>query len=280
MKESDLFAQYVRPMAPRSTGIRPQAHLRAPVRAVLFAVYGTLFISGSGNIPRLPENARTIQTMDEFLLSHGIEQGAEDLLRQLSAAMTAAYARKRAEGIDYPEIRVDRIWQDVLKTADRGLARRLALGFQLIANPPYPMPDLDELLAACRRDGLKLGIISNAQYYTPLLFQHFFGRPPRDLGFDAKLILYSYALGLAKPSAELFEKAAQRLEGYGVPRESVLYVGNDMLCDIYPAHQAGFQTALFAGDKRSLRLRQEDPRCENLAPDAVITGLGQLRRIL
>ena len=67
MKDSDLFARYIRPMAPRSTGIRPQAHLRAPVRAVVFAVYGTLFISGSGNIPRLPENSRTIESMDALL---------------------------------------------------------------------------------------------------------------------------------------------------------------------------------------------------------------------
>jgi len=49
-----------------------------------------------------------------------------------------------------------------------------------------------------------------------------------------------------------------------------------MLNDIYPAQKVGFQTALFAGDKRSLRLRNDDPRCKNLKPDLVITDLIQL----
>jgi putative hydrolase of the HAD superfamily len=49
-----------------------------------------------------------------------------------------------------------------------------------------------------------------------------------------------------------------------------------MLNDIFPAKITGFQTALFAGDKRSLRRRTDDPRCRNLKPDLVVTDLGQL----
>ena len=49
-----------------------------------------------------------------------------------------------------------------------------------------------------------------------------------------------------------------------------------MLNDIYPARQLGFQTALFAGDARSLRLRPEDPRCSDLPVDIILTDLGQL----
>jgi FMN phosphatase YigB (HAD superfamily) len=46
--------------------------------------------------------------------------------------------------------------------------------------------------------------------------------------------------------------------------------------DIRPARQAGFQAILFAGDKRSLCLRQEDQSCQGLAPDKVINHLSQL----
>ena len=46
--------------------------------------------------------------------------------------------------------------------------------------------------------------------------------------------------------------------------------------DIYPAHAIGFQTALFAGDRRSLRLRADDARCADLKPDLVLTDLEQL----
>jgi len=53
-----------------------------------------------------------------------------------------------------------------------------------------------------------------------------------------------------------------------------------MLNDIYPANAIGFQTALFAGDQRSLRLRTDDPRCVNLKPDLVLTDLAQLLKYI
>jgi putative hydrolase of the HAD superfamily len=53
-------------------------------------------------------------------------------------------------------------------------------------------------------------------------------------------------------------------------------VGNDKLNDIWPATQLGLKTALFAGDQRSLRLRENDVRCSGLEPDLVITRLSQL----
>jgi putative hydrolase of the HAD superfamily len=53
-----------------------------------------------------------------------------------------------------------------------------------------------------------------------------------------------------------------------------------MLNDIYPAHRSGFQTALFAGDARSLRWRRDDPRCSGLTPDLVVTDLNQVADLL
>ena len=58
--------------------------------------------------------------------------------------------------------------------------------------------------------------------------------------------------------------------------EEALYVGNDMLNDILPACKLGFHTALFAGDARSLRRRDGDGQLEAVAPDLVLTELGQL----
>jgi putative hydrolase of the HAD superfamily len=49
-----------------------------------------------------------------------------------------------------------------------------------------------------------------------------------------------------------------------------------MLKDIWPATRLGFKTALFAGDRRSLRLREDDERCRVLQPDLVIDQLEQL----
>ena len=139
-----------------------------------------------------------------------------------------------------------------------------------------PMPHLKETLDACRNHRLLMGIISNAQFYTPYLFEWFLNNPIPDLGFHSDLVLLSYEFGCAKPSPLLFNKAAKSLKAMSIPRKAVLFVGNDMLNDMYPAKQTGFKTALFAGDKRSLRLREDDPRCENLSPDLVLTDLTQL----
>jgi putative hydrolase of the HAD superfamily len=123
-----------------------------------------------------------------------------------------------------------------------------------------------------------LGIISNAQFYTPLLFEAFFGALPEKIGFDPELLMYSFEMGEAKPSSRLFNKAASVLAGRGINARNCLFVGNDMFTDIWGAQSAfsegeGFQTALFAGDGRSLRLREADKRIGNCRPSLVIRHL-------
>ena len=49
-----------------------------------------------------------------------------------------------------------------------------------------------------------------------------------------------------------------------------------MLNDILPATKCGFRTALFAGDARSLRLRDQDSRVADITPDIIATDLAQL----
>ena len=121
-----------------------------------------------------------------------------------------------------------------------------------------------------------MGIISNAQFYTPYLFKWFLNSDLEGLGFKRDLLIFSYRLGFAKPSTFLFQTASKKLSNMNISADSVLYVGNDMLNDIYPAKKTEFNAALFAGDKRSLRLRRDDSRCKNLSPDLVITDLIQI----
>ena len=125
-----------------------------------------------------------------------------------------------------------------------------------------------------------MGIISNAQFFTPYLFNWFLDSSPGDLGFKSDLIFYSYKSGHAKPSPVMFDAAAKNIMNMDISLHSVLYIGNDMLNDIYPAKMVGFKTALFAGDARSLRLRENHPKCQNLSPDIVIIDLLQLLKHL
>jgi len=276
MPKNDLISKYIRPLTPHPTSLHQSGNLKAKAKCVLFDVYGTLFISGSGDISIAKRESQQIDKLDNLLLQFKIDQIPQSILKAFFDAIDQQHKQQRAKGIDFPEVEIDQIWKQVLKIDDLNIIRAFALEFELIVNPVYPMPHLEKMLTSCRKLNILMGIISNAQFYTPHLFRSFLDSAPQDLGFHPDLMFLSYQLGFAKPSLFMFQLAAEKLQNMELPAQTVLYVGNDMLNDIYPAKQVGFQTALFAGDARSLRLRKSDPRCQNLAADLVITDLEQL----
>lgn len=270
---------YLKPLSPKPTGIEPGGRLRAPVKSVLFDVYGTLFVSGSGDVGtarQRPKGADLAALLTRFDIRFSPQPLSEAFFSQIEAA----HKKRRKAGVDVPEVEVDRIWMAVLATEDRSRARRFAVEYEMIVNPVYPMPGLARTIEGCRARGLALGLVSNAQFFTPWLFSWFLGKRPAALGFEEDLQIYSYRLGRAKPSPVLFETAVRRLAKRGIAPGEVLFVGNDMQNDVAAAQQAGFQAALFAGDGRSLRLREQDPACRGVTPDAVITELDQTLKLL
>lgn len=264
------------PMKPLPTSMTPAGAPSGEVQCVLFDIYGTLFISGSGDIQAARKATMPDQKLENLIQKYGVDRTPQTLVEEFNDAIELNHRRLKQIGIDYPEIEVDKIWQQILEIGDIQRIRQFAIEYELIVNPVYPMPNLDSLLAACRHQNLAMGIISNAQFFTPLLFEWFLGARMEKLGFDSELIFLSYRLGYAKPSLKIFDMAAAAIKAKGLNTAAALFVGNDMLNDIYPARSLGFQTALFAGDARSLRLRKEDPRCRNLSADLILTDLGQL----
>ena len=138
------------------------------------------------------------------------------------------------------------------------------------------MPGLEACLRSLSEKGLVLGIISNGQFYTRELFAALLTQPPELWGIDAELQFYSYQHGRAKPGRYLYQIAARALGRRGVEPAAALCVGNDLLNDVLPARDVGFRTALYAGDERSLRLRQEEPEVAAVRPDLIVTRLSQL----
>jgi len=270
------YADFIRPMIPIPTGQRPKGSLRSEVHCILFDVYGTLFISESGDIGLARNRSRKMENLAALFEKYSIGRPVGAVLDSFFTLIRSTHETMKQEGVDYPEIEVDKIWMQVLGTRDTDSIRAFAVEFEFLVNPVYPMPHVDALLTACLHRSIPMGIISNAQFFTPMLFDIFFASNLYQLGFQKDLIHLSYKSGYAKPSFYLFEKAAARIQERGISLTNVLYIGNDMLNDIYPADRIGFQTALFAGDQRSLRLREEEPRCKAIAPDLVITDLIQL----
>lgn len=306
----DIFRRNLRPLEPVPTGETPVLKRLAGIRAVLFDVYGTLFISASGEVGSDRQRAAQVapppqRALAEALKAVGIAgsgpgqaEGHDNALamagqgvRHLSERIEAWHAESRTAGIDHPEVDIVEIWRQVLAELARGGLlpqagceaadlKRLAVEYEARANPCWPMPHLPECLERLRRDGRVLGLVSNAQFYTPVLFEALLGRPAEQWGFEPDLQCYSYHYGRAKPGLDLFRPAVEALHARRIVPGETLYVGNDMLNDVFAAGRLGLRTALFAGDARSLRRREEDRRLEAVWPDLVLTDLIQLHNCI
>lgn len=285
---AEILRRLARPLEPVPTGAEPVCPALSGIRAVLFDVYGTLVISGSGDVGTTRQ-AACEAAVSEALTACGagmdspLDRGTELLF----AAIERSHARSRARGIEHPEVDAVEVWAEVVRDLaaagaiekeiwESGELERLAVEYEGRANPVWPMPGVRECLEGLRSKGLVLGIVSNAQFYTPLLFEALLGTPIDAWGFEPELQIYSYRHGRAKPGTELHQAAARALDLREILPSEVIYVGNDVLNDVLPAATVGFRTALFAGDARSLRLREGDARVEAVRPDLVLTNLAQL----
>ena len=276
----EMMQAHIRRLTPIPTGEVSEGKPFGVIRCILFDIYGTLFISASGDIGFLESRRENDERLKKLMKSYCIKGEPIDLKEKLVYAIKRKHVESKIMGVDYPEIRIEEIWQEYFDFEDKDSAYRFALEYELIVNPVYPMPHLAETLSAIKKKGLYMGIISNAQFYTPLLFSAFFGQNLSDIGFDADLCLYSFEHGRGKPSPFLYSEAANRLAKIGISPQETLYIGNDMLKDILPAGVIGFQTCLYAGDKRSLRKREGLPEIQGVKPGMIVTDLHELNKII
>ena len=245
--------------------------------AMLFDVYGTLLVSAAGEIGPHHEADANDLALQALLQQYAIEQPPRALIAKLYEHIKASHLEDRQQGIAYPEVDIVKIWRDVLAAGEgASWINDFALEFELIVNPVYPMPGFKELLAACQASKMATGIISNAQYYTLDVLAWFIGRDLKAWGFNPELLFFSWRCGQPKPASLMFTQAKTVLAKMGIPAHAVLYVGNDMRNDVLPAQSVGFKTGLFAGDRRSLRRRDDDEQCRGRQPDLVVTDLRQL----
>ncbi len=271
---------------------RPRLEKLPDIRAVVFDVYGTLFSSGVGDISLATEDNRD-DALRKSLQSNGYCLNCSDderLDEALHAVIHQHQAKRREEEIQYPEVEIRNVWTDLIaQLTDAGQItpndpapiETLIIDYETRVNPTQPMPGLESVLNALKARAFTLSIISNAQFYTPLLFEAFLGQSPEQLGFCSDCNIWSYAMLEGKPSTRLYQEAAAHLEAHhGIQPQEVLYVGNDMRNDIWPAQEIGFKTALFAGDRLSLRRRRDDPNCQNLIADLEITSLEQILKLI
>ncbi|MEM9643546.1 MAG: HAD family hydrolase [Planctomycetota bacterium] len=321
------------PMQPLATNVSPRAAPIPGIECVVFDIYGTLIISGSGEVgsatsPPTPPSGDVGRAIDGnsdpvAIALKSVNWNREfdlrdaDLKKQILAANQAA---RDAEKCPSPEVEILDVWRDLMASASpvaspaSAVSRRetgyqasgdgspagagdpakgeksghldpvsdvarivaAAADYESRTNPTWPMPDAKELLDELQRRGKRLGIVSNAQVFTIDLLESLCGASLLEGPFDLDLCVFSNRFRQSKPGPRLFDFLRRMLVRKGLRSEQVVYVGNDMLNDVWAASQAGLKTIWYAGDRRSLRAREDDSRCEGLVPDAVVTNLHQV----
>lgn len=284
----DIIRGHCKPLQPVPTGLKSAEVDIAPFRVVVFDVYGTLLISGTGDISLADDGDRSA-ILCETMQDNGFAiNGTPPLAEILHRCIRVAQEKIRKAGVEWPEVEIREVWDAFLQhCVNAGLVETpqapvdrevLAVDYECRVNPVWPMPGMTEVLDSIRASGKLLGIVSNAQFFTPMLFEALTGKLPSQLGFCESRCEWSYKVREGKPSTGLYSRLAGRLwENDQIRPGEVLYIGNDIRNDIWPAAQIGFRTTLFAGDQRSLRRRENDPDCRNVHPDFIISDLRQLR---
>ncbi len=288
---ASVFKKISKPLQPKPTDVKTGLKKVKGIKCIAFDFYGTMFISGVGDIG-IDEGMADIDTFTAALDNSEltiINRDAATLGFDLYDVIVSDHRKAlEKQGYDTPEPDIRAVWTDVLSslkqkrmiqgTIDEKTVSLFAIEFEVRMNPIWPMPHLLETLDGIHDKGLEIGIISNSQFYTPIALEALTERSISDLHLNSDLLHWSYEERLKKPSKAFYSAFVNKLgkDDIKLKPSEVLYVGNDMLKDVWAASETGLKTALFAGDKRSLKWRKDDERCKNLKPDAVITELPQL----
>lgn len=261
------------------------------IKCVAFDFYGTMFISGVGDIGIDEDQKEESEEIFRESLTHAgfdiknISAGSAGL-QILKNKLEKHIDKAKKEGITYPEPEIREVWDDTLAelavkslisgSINESTIARFAVEFEFRINSIWPVPKLADILGKLKSRGLELAIISNSQFYTPLAFEAIIGKSPEAFGFNEDLLVWSFECGCKKPGTDFYGEFISRIHKKGMDPTEILYVGNDINKDIIPAKKLGMRTALFVGDSRSMRHNESDLENLSLAPDLVVNDLSQI----
>src|SRR6056297_1613517 len=291
----ERIKELAEPLSPISIDHATSLKKLSGIKCVAFDFYGTMFISGVGDIgiDEDPEGeseeifrnsleAAGFTVNDVSAGTYGLQVLEKTLARHKDEA--------KERGIAYPEPEIREVWKDTLKemaeqsmisgSVDESSIAKFAVEFEFRINAVWPVPNLAGILTNLKKQGLELAIISNSQFYTPLAFEAIIGQSPENFGFNKDLLVWSYKCGRKKPDTDFYADFVNRIQEQGMDPTEVLYVGNDINKDIKPAKYLGMHTALFVGDSHSIRHEESELKHLSLSPDLVIDRLSQIHECL
>lgn len=272
-----------------------------PVRAVLWTVYGTLVAIPGGELAfeadiEFVTDAALDKTIQEFKMWNSMSRKPGAPSAYMKELFKKAFDLVRLTGGG--EVRSELIWDDIFKklmtkeySYDGSLygppseyVKKIAYFYHASIQGAGCYPGAAEAIRAVSAAGRKQGLLADGQCFTPAQLRKCLR--DQEPGFEsanhlsADLRVLSAEVGTKKPFEDLFRVAARAARAKGLDPAEVLHVGSHLLRDIAPAKKVGFRTALFAGDKNSLRATAGQFQDPHLRPDVLLTELPQIAEVL
>ncbi len=296
------------PAAPEVQRPKAKPHLvRLPqVRVVAWNVYGTLLNIVTGQVVFEHPNKFVMdialdKTVQEFKMWGSMSRKPgqpSEYMREIYDRVMSEQRLAPSPGEKHPEIVADRVWEAIVKkllqkeykwdTAMYGplaeYSRKIAYFFHASLQGTACYPGAAAALEHVQGAGLRNGLIADAQPFTlvqlarGLAAEHPAARA--EALFDRSLRALSFEQGGRKPSERLFKHFAQQLGALGLAAPQVLHVGSRIAEDLAPAKKLGMRTALFAGDKESLKVTAEQLKDPATRPDVLLTELPQIADVV
>lgn len=279
----------------------------AGIKAVTWNVYGTLLTISDGQLLLQHPQAIRMQvamekTIHEFNMWSSMTrrpgQPWEYFLPKYNDAVDEAKLAGVSRKGDFPEVNAAHVWEKLLELLSRKeyqydasrygdwdeFAEKVAFFFQLCLQGCQAAPSSLQVLTDVAQAGFQQGLLADAQPYTLAQLLHGLDRqgrlPPLADIFAPGCLVLTYEQGVRKPSPSLYSHCRGQFAELNVEPEEVLYVSSRLADDLAIAKQQGFRTALFAGDKLSLKATGAECKDPALKPDRLLTDLNQIRDIL
>ncbi len=243
---------------PALTGSLGEVPILEPLpKVVLFDVYGTLVCPLVGD---LADQTRLVSGEDSFVATaerFGFSRNVGIKWHGwFFEAIAGEHQEMKKKGITPAEVQVDQIWVEMLARVggdhSGAQARKVAAYREMMANPVRAFSGARAVLRALKRDGMKLGIVSNSQFYTLPILGMTLGIDPGEF-FEPEMTFLSFRLGFAKPSPYFFRLVRSAVVQLACRPEEALVVGNDCENDVLAAQAHGLQALLFHGNDQSVR---------------------------
>uniref|UniRef100_A0A7C4QX47 HAD family hydrolase n=1 Tax=Schlesneria paludicola TaxID=360056 RepID=A0A7C4QX47_9PLAN len=277
------------------------------IRAVAWDIYGTLLRISDGELLFVHPQAMRMEvaldkTIQEFNMWHSMSRKPGAPWEYMLQLYQRTYDELRLAGSgrkgDLTEVDAAQLWRRILGKLEQKeyqydeafygdldeLSAKIAYFFHASLQGCEAEAGALEVLLSLFHQGLPQGVIADGQCFTLLqLLRGLLAQGTLPAGsrlFLPELMTLSYQEGIRKPSKSLYLKAAERFESRGVSPGEVLYVSARLRDDLAVAKSVGFRTALYAGDKVSLRASAADLKDPAVKPDRLMTELTHIREIL